>query len=319
MEAMDLATRLILGHLPFVGVSYESEKKDEEYRKRFSKMSTTKSVVEAAVKTGVRRFAAATPHSSSLASLHLEVLQLMIDEGHDIELLPCIEIPIKLGSSKVDPIRRWATYANLEGRVHSEVKQRMVDDPILNFREDWKRRLPASKPYEKEDFKKIIVDWNLIGEDLEFFADLPISCIEFGSETDFLAMTDRFDLIGELVDRAEGYDFKRVLLGVHHGGTTIPLLDNKLDGIHGYVTPINPLGVMMFPTKLSAERSVRKTEKAVYAIKPLAGGRASPKRAFTYVFDFDVESCMIGVASVTELKEDIKAAIDILEDVTQKR
>ncbi|UCH69748.1 MAG: hypothetical protein JSV29_05740, partial [Candidatus Bathyarchaeota archaeon] len=74
--------------------------------------------------------------------------------------------------------------------------------------------------------------------------------------------------------------------------------------------------VMMFPAKLSAERAVRSVEKAVYAIKPLAGGRVSPKRAFTYVFNFQVEGCMIGVGSVPELKEDIKAAIEALRELT---
>jgi len=189
---------------------------------------------------------------------------------------------------------------------------------LLNFRENWKHKLSASKPYRDGDFRKLTVDWNVIDEDLQFLAELPVGYVEFGSETDFLAMTGRFDLLGELAERAKGHGFKNVLFGVHHAGMTIPLLRDKLEGFHGYVTPLNPLGVMMFPTKLSAERAVKSVEKTVYAIKPLAGGRVSPKRAFTYVFNFQVEGCMFGVGSVTELKEDIKAAIEVLKGINCK-
>ena len=320
METMNLKpNKLILGHMPFVGVSYQSAKKDEEYRKRFSKISATRNVVEAAIKMGIHRFAGATPRSSPLSPIHLQVLGLMIAEGHDIELLPCIEIPIKLGDIAINTFRRWATYASFEGQLYPEVRQRMINDPILNFREDWKHRLSASKPYKDNDSRKLTVEWSEIDENLQFFAELPVSYVEFGSETDFLAMTGRFDLLGKLVDTAKNHGFKNVLFGVHHAGMTIPLLKDKLEGFHGYVTPLNPLGVMMFPTKLSAERAIRSIEKAVFAIKPLAGGRVTPKRAFTYVFNFNVEGCMIGVGSVAELKEDIKAAMEVLKGINRER
>jgi len=318
VEVLNPTNKLILGHMPFVGISYQNEEKNEEYRKRFSETNATRKVVEAAIEMGIRRFAAATPHSSILSPLHLQVLQLIIDEGHDIELLPCIEIPIRLDNSKINAFRRWATYVKFERRLYPEVKRLIINDPILNFREDWKHRLSASKPYSDDDSRKLTMDWNEIDEDLQFFAELPVGYVEFGSETDFLAMTGRFDLLGELVERAKNNGFKNVLFGVHHAGMTIPILDDELEGFHGYVTPLNPLGVMMFPTKLSAERAVKSVEKAVYAIKPLAGGRVTPKKAFTYVFNFQVEGCMIGVSSVAELKEDIEAAIEVLETVNRK-
>ena len=304
---MNYIERLILGHMPFVGISYLCKKKDMEYNQRFSDISTTKNVLETAIKMGLRRFAAATPHSSSLSPVHLKALKLIVDEGHDIELFPCVSIPIELGDSRVDAYRRWATYANLEGKLYSEVMQRILNDPILNFRENWKQLLPSSKPYNKEDFGELTIDWNQIDEDLEYFVELPVNNIEYGSEIDFLTMADRSDLLGELIDRAKSYGFK-VLLGVHHAGMTLPMLRNRLGGFQGCVTPLNPLGIMMFPTKLSAEKAVLDCQKPVYAIKPLAGGRVSPRRAFSYVFGFNVDACMIGVSSIHELEEDVKAA-----------
>ena len=65
----------------------------------------------------------------------------------------------------------------------------------------------------------------------------------------------------------------------------------------------------MLPSKSSAEEAIRATRRAVYAIKPLAGGRISPDEAFRYVFEFDVEGCMVGCASVEEVRVDIEAAL----------
>lgn len=112
------ANKLILGHMPFVGVSYRIDEKDKEYRRRFSKRLATGNVVEAALKMGVHRFAGATPRSSPLSPVHLEALRVMIDEGHDIELLPCIEIPVRLGDKSINAFRRWATYASFEERLY---------------------------------------------------------------------------------------------------------------------------------------------------------------------------------------------------------
>lgn len=318
MDVVSPIDRLVLGHMPLVGISYQSSEKDERYRRRFAKASEMRSVIDAAIKMDVKRFAAATPGSSLLAPLHLQVLGDVFDEGHKVELITCVGIPMKLGNRNIDAFRRWATYLALEARLYPEVRQRILDDPILNFREGWKSILPASRPYVKKDFQRLTIDWNVIEDDLEHFVDLPISHMEPGSETDFLAMAGRLDLIGELTDRIKERGYREVLAGVHHAGVTIPKLDDELKGINGYVTPLNTLGVMMFPTKAMAEKAVRSTEKAVYAIKPLAGGRVEPTMAFTYVFGFDVEGCMIGCASVTEVEEDLNAAIGVLESRSLK-
>ena len=308
---------MILGHMPLVGISYQSKEKDGEYRRRFADSSEMKSVMDAAIRMGVKRFAAASPSSSPLAPLHLDVLRGIVDEGRDIELIPCVGIPIKLGEKIIDTFRRWATYLALESELYPQVKRRFLDDPILNFREGWKLRLTESKPYGKEDFEKLTIDWKSIDESLEYFLDLPVSYMEPGSETDFLTMSGRFDLLGGLVDRVKEHGFKGVLFGVHHAGVTIPKLDEELRDFNGYLTPLNPIGVMMFPTKASAEKAIKAAKRDVYAIKPLAGGRVKNRKAFSYVFKFYVEGCMVGAASVSEVEEDFKAAIEILDGLNR--
>lgn len=299
--------------MPLVGISYQSKEKDEEYRERFSDASSMKNVIDAAISMGVKRFAAAAPGSSPLASLHLQVLRGIVDEGCDIEIIPCVEIPVKLGDRRVDAFKRWATYLTFETEFYPEAKQRILDDPILNFRDGWKDKLPISQPYDRVEFQNLSIDWEQIEEGLENFVDLPVSYLEPGSETDFLTMTGRFDLLGELVDRVNERGYRGVLLGVHHAGVTIPTLDERLSGFDGYVTPLNKIGVMMLPTKASAEKAIEGTDRAVYAIKPLAGGRVKPKRAFNYVFSFDVDGCMVGAASVAEVQEDLNAAVEALK------
>ncbi len=296
--------------MPLVGISYQSKEKDREYRERFSDPGAMKRVVDTALGMGVTRFATASPDSSPLAPLLLQVFKDAIDEGHEIELIPCVGVPVRFGGKEIDAFRRWATYLAIEEPTHLGVRRHFLKDPILNFRPGWKSGLQASRPYNDDDLHRLEIDWGRVEADLDVFVDLPVSHIEPGSETDFLAMAGRFDLLGELVDRIVERGFKGVLFGVHHAGETIPRLDKGLGDFRGYVTPLNPLGVMMFPTKASAERAVRSTGKAVYAIKPLAGGRVGPKEAFRYVFGFGVEGCMIGCASVSEVEEDLKAALE---------
>ena len=300
---------MILGHMPLVGVSYQSREKDREYGERFSDPAAMREVMEAALEMGVHRFAAAASDSSPLAASHISTLKEMTEEGHGVEVLPCIMTPLRLRGGIVDAFRRWATYISFEEREHPDVRRHVLDDPILNFREGWRQRLPTSRPHAQRDFEELKIDWGRVEGGLDEFTELDVRYVEPGSETDFLAMTGRVDLLGELVDRIKGRGFKGVLFGVHHAGTTIPILEEELPGFEGYVTPLNSRGIMMLPSKSSAEEAIRATRRAVYAIKPLAGGRISPDEAFRFVFEFDVEGCMVGCASVEEVRVDIEAAL----------
>jgi hypothetical protein len=299
---------LILGHMPFIGISYQSREKDKEYQKKFRDPQEIKKVLDYALKIGINKFAIASKESSSLAPLLLQVIKNIIDVRSDIELIPCVGIPVMIRNLSVDPYRRWATYILHEENQYSNVRNLVINDPIMNFRKDWKLKLENSVPYNSIDLQNIDINWKKIEEDLEYFTDFPVSHIEPGSETDFLVLAERWDLIGELIDRINERGFKGTLFGVHHAGVTIPQMDRELDKFDGYLTPLNPLGVMMFPTKTSAESAIRKTRKSVYAIKSMAGGRINPKTAFEYISSFNLQGCVIGCASVSELIEDFNEA-----------
>lgn len=314
MGTKKIEDALILGHMPMIGVSYQNKEVDEEYRKRFSDENEMAKVIETAAKKGVRKFASATPDSSPLASLHIRVLRDLADQGLDVQLIPCLGIPLRLGERRVDDYRRWATYLAYESKTYNEVRQHMLDDPVLSFRDGWRELLPISKPYSGKDFQALNVDWRKIEENTSIFKELPVQYIEPGSETDFLALAGRFDLLGELLDKILEAGFRGILFGVHHAGATIPKLEEELNRFDGYLTPLNPLGVMMFPTKASAEAAVNETCRDVYAIKPFAGGRVEPRTAFTYVFSFPVKGCIFGAGSVSEVEIDLGSATEVISD-----
>jgi hypothetical protein len=314
MGTKKIEDTLILGHMPMIGVSYQNKERDEEYRKRFSDENEMAKVIETAVNKGVRKFASATPGSSPLASLHIRVLRDFVDQGLDVQLIPCLGIPLRLGERMVDDYRRWATYLLYESKTYHEVRQHMLDDPVLSFRDGWRELLPISKPYGGKDFQDLNVDWRKIEENMSIFKELPVQYIEPGSETDFLALAGRFDLLGELIDKILEAGFRGILFGVHHAGMTIPKLEEELNRFDGYLTPLNSLGVMMFPTKASAEAAVNETCRDVYAIKPFAGGRVEPRTAFTYVFSFPVKGCIFGAGSVSEVEMDLGSAIEVISD-----
>ena len=114
----------------------------------------------------------------------------------------------------------------------------------------------------------------------------------------------------------------RALLGSHHFGATFPLIEERrVKRFDGYVTPVNKLGVMMFPTQREAEKAVgkaREADKLILGIKPFAGGRIRPEEALNYVYEsIKVDSCMIGVGTVEEAEEDFQVAKNVLRSKTK--
>jgi hypothetical protein len=218
---------------------------------------------------------------------------------------------LEFRGEKIDDYRRWATYLAYEIKNFGNVKERYLKDPILNCRTGWKEGLKRAKAYNlKELAGELKVNWKKWEERLLKFSCYNLAWVELGSESDFLAIS-RMDLLEELIDRIHERGNK-TLLGIHHAGTSIPLIEEKQIKIDGYVTPINKLGVMMFPTQREAETIIEKARKArklIIGIKPFAGGRIQPEEALNYVYKkIKVDSCMIGVCSEREAEEDLQIA-----------
>ncbi|MGQ9552233.1 MAG: hypothetical protein ACUVUE_07395 [Candidatus Bathycorpusculaceae bacterium] len=314
----ELAAKMIFGNLPLLGITYQGAEKDEECRRRFSDKIEMKKVLEVAIKHGIRYFASSSHNFNELVPTYMEAISEVADEkAAEVQLIPCLGIPLEFKGKRIDDYRRWATYLEYETRSFGDVKGRYLNDPILNCRFEWKENLMRAKPYKlKELERELRVNWNE-WEDVVFeFSDYYLAWVEPGSESDFLAIS-RMDLLQELVDRTREFDHK-VLLGIHHAGASIPLIEKEKVKTDGYVTPINKLGAMMFPIQQDAEVVIKKTREAgklVIGIKPLAGGRIEPKEALRYVYKrVKADSCMIGVSSAQEAEEDFRIARNISEN-----
>ncbi len=310
--------RIVLGNLPMLGISYQGTVKDKEYKERFRDKAEMKKVIRTALKYGVRFFAASHRAFNQLAPTYLEAVSEVEAENETaLWLIPCIDVPLRFRNNKIDDYRRWKTHLEYETKKYRrQILQRYLEDPILNCRQGWKEGLVEAKPYEHDELKKEMeIDWKIWEETITEFRDYNVAWVEPGSGTDFLAIS-RIDLLNELLDatRKMGH---RVLLGSHHVGATHELITTRLlNGFEGFVTPINKLGAMMFPTQKQAEKAIKdakKQGKLVVAIKPFAGGRIPPEEASSYVFkEVEADACMIGVGSEAEAMNDFQIAEEVL-------
>ena len=314
--------RVILGHLPFIGESYQGPERNREYAARFSRVENTVRVMRRAVEDyGVTVFAAAAHLGEELPRLFYRAIEETVEAtGVEIAVIPCLRIPLKLDGEPVDDYRRWLTYYEVERSLTDEkaLREKYLNDPILQCREGWKRRFSEAlrgclKPYRVEALRSLQVDYRVLDEEVKSIEGFNPILVELGSETDFLAMVGRLDLLSETVEWLRGRLDLPVVLGVHHAGTTIPILERAQIDFCGYITPVNPLGALMLPDMDAALKAIRAAEKPVIAIKPLAGGRVPPEEALSFVYeDVNVEACMVGAASEEEVEEDFSTALRIL-------
>jgi hypothetical protein len=311
--------KLILGNLPMLGISYKGKEKDREYEKRFSDKKEIKKIMKIALKHEIKHFAALSPSFNIFSPKHLEAIKDLEKEyERKIPIIACIGIPVKLRNKKINDFKRWKTHLEYESKEFGkEVIKKIYEDPILNCREKWKENLISAKPYNmKVVERELKVNWDVWEKNIREFSNFNVVWIEPGSETDFLSIS-RVDLLEELLDRTYEFGY-RTILGSHHFGITYTKIKyKKVKKFDGYVTPVNNLGIMMFPTQWEVENNIKKAgfdKKIIIAIKPFAGGRINPKEALNYVFNkIGVNSCMIGVGSVEEAEKDIQIAKSIFE------
>ncbi|MEM2904792.1 MAG: hypothetical protein QW587_03535 [Candidatus Bathyarchaeia archaeon] len=311
---------VILGCQPFLGESYQGSERNREYAERFSnKGNVTPLLLKAARTYGVRALAAVPVDSNPLSRSYLAaVAEAEQSLGVEFSLAPCFSIPLTIDGRRVDDYRRWLTYyAYEEKRAAIDLKHKFLSDPILltrpGWRENFTRVLAEGRPYGGEELERLTVDFPALERSVSQFAGRRTLFAEAGSETDFLAVTGRFDELRRLVDFLRGRGFAQVFFGVHHAGVTIPLLENSGLRFDGYVTPVNRLGALMFPDREAALKAVTSTRRRVVAMKTMAGGRLPPRESFEYVFrEVGLRSCMIGVGSIEELDIDMAAAAQVI-------
>jgi len=317
-----LVPRLILGHLPFVGESYQGAEKNKQYRERFSHPRNIVKILTRAISDyGVTAIAAMPAvENSPSAILQAAIRESVNVVGVDVALIPCFMIPLRIDGQPVNDYRRWMTYYDVERKMAGvDLLRRYVDDPVLQCREGWREKFPNAlarlQPYSGKDLEKLEIDYGRLRRDLQSLEGFRVLLAEPGSEADFLVMTGRLDLLEDFVNALRDCLNCPIILATHHAGSVLPMLDAVEANVDGYLTPVNMMGVMMFPTQERAVKAIRGARRPVIAIKTMAGGRIRPKEAFEYVYRVQkIGSCMVGVASERELDEDFSIARRILAE-----
>lgn len=311
--------RLILGHLPFLGESYQGPSKNKEYNKKFSDITNIEKILKRSIeKYNLTVFSAPTYIDGVHASKFLKAINnIKSKTGIDVKLIVCLKIPLLLENKKIDDYRKWITYYNIEKKYgERKILERYLNDPVLQARENWKEKflwkLNNISSYLLE-IDNLRIDYEVLKDVLSKLNEVSVLYVELGSETDFLVMCNRLDLLRNLINLISNNFKYKCLLGCHHSGTTIPILESSSINFDGYITPANKLGVMMFPTQQKSEDAIKNATKPVIAIKPFAGGRINPPDAFEYIYNkLEIKSCMIGVGSERELDEDVSSAVEKL-------
>jgi len=106
----------------------------------------------------------------------------------------------------------------------------------------------------REEIERLSINYETVRLRPHSLRGFDILFVEPGSETGFLAALGRLDLLNGLVEWIRctyGYE---VILGTHHTGTTIRMLEESQIGFRGYVTPINQLGVIAVSSCMNLEQ-----------------------------------------------------------------
>lgn len=307
---------LMLGSLPFIGVSYRSFKHDEVYRKRFSKIETIVEILSAAVEHGIDVLGVMPDIENPLFNNLFDAIKKVETKyGIEIGLGICIPVPLEINGKLIDAFRRWLTYYYNEKKLVDEhdLLRRYLNDPILQWRKGWKENFTKVfkyvKPYVKEDFRKLSINLRFVERILKIFDGYKVVFVEPGSEIDFLVISQRFDLLDVLLSFLQSTYGCPIILGSHHSGITIPVLEKSKLSFNGFMTPVNMLGVMMFPSKEMSLKAVKEAKRPVIGIKVLAGGRLRPVEALRFALKY-VKFLMVGVASTKELNILVGALFD---------
>jgi hypothetical protein len=312
--------RIIIGAHPYDGTTYTSKERDQQYLKRWtgprSMVELMKPIVQHFGVTASRGF----PAESELRRWHQEALRLTMEELDT-------EIAIVLGS--ILPTKGSLDTASYVYRLNrklggEEFQKKWRGDPIVRYGfekrdatqaeiDEFLRKaseLPVDVPKE---LSKAEVDYEKLDSMLKSYQGFNVPIYASNERWEFLVLARRFDELQQVADLVRNR-IGNFLLGTHHAGLVIPMVEEARLRLDGYLSPVNKAGILMFPTQRLAVEAIRRTKKPVIGIKPLGGGRIKPTDAFLYVFEeIGIPTTMVGIVNMEEAQETLDAALKVLK------
>jgi hypothetical protein len=275
--------KLILGHNQFIGISHISEEKSREKEKKFSKVENIYHVVESASELG---------YDGIVLETHPRMLKFL--EYYE--------------RNKTFDINFYLQVPYVQGFI-----QRMNEDGIANLTMDITRQiglaglsglsLKGAVSSLRGDYLSLATTF--LSLELYAFAEFKIKALFLHNVvTDLLLALKMQDPFSEYLNFVEDQ------LQVTPGFVTLnfPLLKNSFErwGIRSplVMTPINPKGYDMNPSKKAVEEAIKKYNSDIIAMNVLGGGAFSLGEVHSYLESFDnINYCVIGASSRDHLKE----------------
>ncbi len=277
--------RLILGHNQFLGISHISEEKSRERDRKFSDVKNIYKVVETAADLGFK-------------AMIIETHPRMIEFIEYYEKNKTFDIDFYL---QVPYVQNYVQQMNEKGMkgVIGEVinKTSYVGASSLAMKSGWN--------YLKKDY--LSLGMSMLKLEISPFDNISIKGLLLHNViTDLLLslnISDGFETYFEFVKKKLKIDPGLITLN-------FPMLVNRLDEwklkSSIVMTPINPNGYDMNPTKKDVEASLKKYNGNVFAMNTLGGGAFTVKDSSDYLKSLNVENIVIGASSKNHLEENSK-------------
>lgn len=282
--------KLLLGHNQFLGISHISDERSREREKKFSNVKNIYDLVEKAVDFGYKGMILET-HPRMLEFLEYYKKNKTFDIDFYLQL-PNIQSYIQ----KMNEQGLSALIFDIVRHGGLKTTTTTLLDDIIN--------------YIKKDY--ISIGLSFLKFEIEPFRDINIKALLLHNViTDLLlslrvstAFKEYCTYVEDSIEITPGF----ITLNFDLLRKSFEKWDIKT---HLIMTPVNPGGYDMNPSKEVIEKDIRNYPNEVIAMNILGGGAFSPTDAYKYLKSFNkIEYCVVGASSNEHLKE----LIDIFGD-----
>lgn len=275
--------KLLLGHNQFLGISHISDERSREREKKFSNVKNIYNLVEKAVDLGYKGMILET-HPRMLEFLEYYKKNKTFDIDFYLQL-PNIQSYIQ----KMNEEGLSALILNIIRHGGLKTTSTTLLQDIIN--------------YMKKDY--IAIGLSFLKFEIEPFRDINIKALLLHNVITDLLLSLRVSTAFE-----EYSTYVKDTIEIMPGFITLnfDLLEKSFEKWnikpHLVMTPINPGGYDMNPSKEVVERDIRNYPGEVIAMNILGGGAFAPTNSYQYLKSFNnIKYCVVGASSNEHLKE----------------
>lgn len=274
---------LILGHNQFIGISHTSEERGIELQKKFYDASSIYKVVETAASMGYRDMIIET-HPKMLEFLEYYLRSQTFDMNFYLQVPHIHGYIQKMNEKGISGL-----FMDLVQRDGIKSLSSMALKNVINF--------------AKKDYFSIAT--SALQLEVAPFLDVNIKALLLHNVS-----TDLFLSLQISNAFAEYSNYVKDNLQVRAGFTTLNFqlfaksFENWNMGTPLVMTPINPKGFDMNPSKVAVESATKIYSGEIIAMNVLGGGAFSVQEANNYIKEFkNIKFCVVGASSREHLDE----------------